>query len=42
MSKRPGLNIFSGNSNRPLAEEICKGIGITLGEAVVNSFPDGE
>jgi ribose-phosphate pyrophosphokinase len=42
MSKRPGLNIFSGNSNRALAEEICKGIGITLGEAVVNSFPDGE
>ena len=42
MSKRPGLNIFTGNSNRPLAEEICKGIGITLGEAVVNSFPDGE
>jgi len=42
MSKRPGLNIFTGNSNRALAEEICKGIGITLGEAVVNSFPDGE
>jgi ribose-phosphate pyrophosphokinase len=42
MSKRPGLNIFSGNSNRALAEEICKGIGIDMGEAVVNSFPDGE
>jgi len=42
MSKRPGLNIFTGNSNRALAEEICKGIGITLGEAIVNSFPDGE
>ncbi|MFT3782776.1 MAG: ribose-phosphate pyrophosphokinase [Nibricoccus sp.] len=42
MSKRPGLNIFSGNSNRPLAEEICKHIGIDLGEATVTSFPDGE
>ncbi len=42
MSKRPGLNIFSGNSNRPLAEEICKNIGIDLGEATVTSFPDGE
>ena len=42
MSKRPGLNIFSGNSNRPLAEEICKSIGIELGQATVTSFPDGE
>ncbi|MFT3867864.1 MAG: ribose-phosphate pyrophosphokinase [Nibricoccus sp.] len=42
MSKRPGLNIFTGNSNRPLAEEICKSIGIDLGEATVTSFPDGE
>lgn len=36
------LRIFSGSSNRPLAEEICKFIGIPLGEAVVMSFPDGE
>lgn len=42
MSKRPGLNIFSGSSNRPLAEEICKSIGIELGQATVTSFPDGE
>lgn len=42
MSNRPGLNIFSGNSNRPLAEEICKSIGISLGQATVTSFPDGE
>ncbi len=36
------LKIFSGSSNRPLAEEICRVIGIPLGEAVVKSFPDGE
>ena len=36
------LKIFSGNSNRPLAEEICKSIGEPLGEAAVTSFPDGE
>jgi ribose-phosphate pyrophosphokinase len=42
MSNKPGLKIFSGNSNRPLAEEICRHIGIPLGEATVTSFPDGE
>lgn len=42
MSNKPGLKIFTGNSNRPLAEEICKGIGVPLGEATVTSFPDGE
>jgi ribose-phosphate pyrophosphokinase len=36
------LKIFSGNSNRPLAEEICRSIGVPLGEAVVTNFPDGE
>jgi ribose-phosphate pyrophosphokinase len=36
------LKIFSGNSNRPLAEEICASIGMPLGEATVTSFPDGE
>src|SRR4026209_2968825 len=36
------LKIFSGNSNRPLAEEICQSIGVPLGEATVTSFPDGE
>ncbi len=38
----PRLKVFTGNSNRPLAEEICKHIGIPLGEATVTSFPDGE
>ncbi len=36
------LKIFTGNSNRPLAEEICQSIGMPLGEATVTSFPDGE
>ena len=36
------LKILSGNSNRPLAEEICQSIGVPLGEATVTSFPDGE
>src|SRR6187399_2393726 len=36
------LKIFTGNSNRPLAEAICRSIGEPLGEATVTSFPDGE
>jgi ribose-phosphate pyrophosphokinase len=36
------LKIFSGNSNRVLAEEICQCIKTPLGEAAVTSFPDGE
>src|SRR5579883_1163882 len=42
MSNKPALKIFAGNPNRPLAEEICKTIGVPLGEATVTSFPDGE
>jgi ribose-phosphate pyrophosphokinase len=36
------LKIFSGSSNRALAEEICQCIGVPLGDATVNCFPDGE
>jgi ribose-phosphate pyrophosphokinase len=36
------LKIFSGNSNRVLAEQICRSIGMPLGQATVTSFPDGE
>jgi ribose-phosphate pyrophosphokinase len=42
MSSKSGLKIFSGNSNRPLAEEICKSIDEPLGSATVTCFPDGE
>jgi len=38
----PRLKIFSGSSNRVLAEEICQSIGVPLGEATVTCFPDGE
>jgi ribose-phosphate pyrophosphokinase len=36
------LKIFTGSSNRVLAEEICKSIGVPLGDAAVTCFPDGE
>jgi ribose-phosphate pyrophosphokinase len=37
-----GLKIFSGNANKPLAEKICQFLGLSLGEAVVGRFSDGE
>jgi ribose-phosphate pyrophosphokinase len=37
-----GLTIFSGNANRPLAEEICHFVGVPLGPAKVGAFSDGE
>ncbi len=36
------LKIFSGNSNIPLAHEICKSLDIPLGKANVKKFSDGE
>ena len=36
------LKIFAGSSNRALAEEICQCMGVPLGDATVNCFPDGE
>lgn len=36
------LKIFSGNSNRRLAEAICEHLGISLGEADISRFSDGE
>ncbi len=36
------IKIFSGNANPALAQEICKIIGIKLGEAEVKTFADGE
>lgn len=36
------LRIFSGNSNIPLAREICEILGISLGKAEVRNFSDGE
>lgn len=36
------LKIFAGNSNKGLAEEICRHLNISLEEANVSRFPDGE
>ena len=36
------LKIFSGNSNIPLAEEICRSFNLPLGNAKVGTFSDGE
>ena len=36
------LKVFSGNSNVPLAKEICASIGVPLGDADVTKFPNGE
>ena len=36
------MKIFSGTSNRPLAEAICRSIGSELGKCTVSAFPDGE
>ena len=42
MQNAPSLKIFSGNSNLPLAKEICTYLDIELGDALVTSFPDSE
>ncbi len=40
--KRHEMLVFSGNSNRKLAEEICDDLQISLGNAVVGRFSEGE
>jgi ribose-phosphate pyrophosphokinase len=36
------VKVFSGTSNRPLAQSICEYVGIELGKSTVSAFPDGE
>ncbi len=36
------IKIFSGTSNLPLAREICDYLGVSLGEAEIKTFSDGE
>jgi len=36
------LLVFSGNANRPLADAVCKELGIGIGKAQVGRFSDGE
>ncbi|MBR5741852.1 MAG: ribose-phosphate pyrophosphokinase, partial [Firmicutes bacterium] len=37
-----GMKVFAGNSNKALAEDICRLLGMTLGNAQVTKFSDGE
>jgi ribose-phosphate pyrophosphokinase len=36
------IKIVTGNSNRSLAQEICRHLGISLGATTVSAFSDGE
>jgi ribose-phosphate pyrophosphokinase len=36
------IKIFAGSSNRPLANEICRYVGVPLGQAEIGRFSDGE
>ncbi|HMO80432.1 MAG TPA: ribose-phosphate pyrophosphokinase [Pyrinomonadaceae bacterium] len=42
MSVTGNIKIFSGNANRPLAEEICGHLNLDLGRATTGRFSDGE
>jgi ribose-phosphate pyrophosphokinase len=42
LSEDKRFKIFSGSANRPLTEEICKFLGVPLGEAKFQRFSDGE
>ncbi len=42
MQNGTGLKIFSGQSNQPLAQEICDYLEVSLGDVLVTSFPDNE
>jgi ribose-phosphate pyrophosphokinase len=41
MSKANML-VFTGNANRPLAQSVCRQLGMPLGKALVGTFSDGE
>ncbi len=36
------LLVFAGNANRPLAQAVCKELGVRLGKAQIGRFSDGE
>ena len=36
------LLVFTGNANRPLAESVCRELGVRPGKALVGRFSDGE
>ena len=41
-SNRHTLKVFSGNAHPALAKEICGFLGVPLGQAQIDRFPDGE
>ena len=36
------LLVFTGNANRPLAQAVCRELGVPMGKALVGKFSDGE
>jgi ribose-phosphate pyrophosphokinase len=40
--ERGGLLVFTGNSNRTLATQVCHELNVPLGKALVSRFSDGE
>jgi ribose-phosphate pyrophosphokinase len=42
MQDERNLLVFSGNANKPLAQSICKELGVRMGKALVSTFSDGE
>ena len=42
MQDERNLLVFSGNANRPLAEAVCRELGVRPGKALVSTVSDGE
>ena len=42
MQDERNLLVFSGNANRPLAEAVCRELGVRPGKVLVSTFSDGE
>jgi ribose-phosphate pyrophosphokinase len=42
LESHSGLKIFTGNSNRALAQDVANQLGVSLGKITVNKFADGE
>jgi len=38
----PEIVVISGNANKELANKICENLGISLADAVIGQFNDGE
>ncbi len=39
---KQNLLVFTGNANRPLAQSVCRQLGVPMGKALVGKFSDGE